>query len=205
MGEQLFLYLPLAEAALFGYLLGSIPFGLILSTLFGIGDIREIGSGNIGATNVLRTGHKGVALLTLLLDAGKGAAAVLIAAHYTPFLGIFAGMGAVLGHCFPVWLKFKGGRGVATGFGVLLAAFPLGGVFACATWAAVALVSRISSLAAIAAYILAPVYVAVTDSIFAAVFAAAISVLILLRHSGNFARLFAGTEPRIGEVREPRR
>ena len=199
--EKALIYLPLVEAIAFGYLLGSIPFGLIISNLFGIGDIRAVGSGNIGATNVLRTGHKGAALLTLLLDAGKGAAAVLITAHFTPLLGFAAGIGAVIGHAFPVWLKFKGGRGVATGFGVLLAAFPIAGVLACATWGVVALVSRISSLAAIMAYILAPVYAGLLDGVFGAGFTAVISILVILLHRANIARLIAGTEPKIGQSR----
>ena len=197
--EFVFLYAPLAGAAAFGYLLGSIPFGFIISKLFGIGDIRAVGSGNIGATNVLRTGHKGAALATLLLDAGKGFAAVLLAAGFTPLLGFFAGIGAVLGHCFPVWLKFKGGRGVATGFGVLFAACPIAGVLACATWGVVALIFRISSLAAIVAYILAPIYAGLLDGVLAAGFTAVISIIVILKHRANIVRLFAGTEPKIGQ------
>lgn len=195
---KLLLYLPIFEAAVFGYLLGSIPFGFLLSKFAGAGDIRETGSGNIGATNVLRTGHKGLALLTLLLDGGKGAAAVLITAHFTPLLGLVAGIAAVLGHCFPVWLKFKGGRGVATGFGVLLAAMPLAGLLAGATWIAIAALFRFSSLAAIIAYLAAPAYAVVLYDIPEGVFAAVIAILIIVRHRGNIARLRAGTEPRIG-------
>ncbi len=196
--DKVLIYLPLVLAAGFGYLLGSIPFGLILSKLFGLGDIREIGSGNIGATNVLRTGRKGLALLTLLLDGGKGATAVWIAAGFTPLLGFFAGLGAVAGHCYPVWLKFRGGRGVATGFGVLLAAAPLAGVLACGTWALAAAIVRISSVAALAAYLLAPVYAFALYGMPEAVLGAAISILIILRHRSNIGRLIAGTEPRIG-------
>ena len=197
--EKALIYLPLVVAALFGYLLGSIPFGLLLSKATGAGDIREIGSGNIGATNVLRTGRKGLALLTLLLDGGKGAAAVLLPALFvTPLLGLAAGIGAVIGHCFPVWLKFKGGRGVATGFGVLLAAFPLAGLGACAAWGLTALLSRFSSLAAIVSYVLAPLIAGVIYGAFAAAFAAVIAVLIIVQHRGNIARLVAGTEPKIG-------
>lgn len=197
--DKALIYLPLVEAAGIGYLLGSIPFGLILSKVFGAGDIRDIGSGNIGATNVLRTGRKGLALLTLLLDGGKGAAAVLIAASFTPLLGFFAGLGAVAGHCYPIWLKFKGGRGVATGLGVLLAATPIAGLLACATWALAAAIFRISSVAALIAYLLAPVYAIVLYDVPEAVFAAAVSILIILRHRDNIARLRAGTEPRIGQ------
>ena len=196
--DKLLLYLPILEAVAFGYLLGSIPFGLLLGKLAGAGDIRGIGSGNIGATNVLRTGRKGLAVLTLLLDAGKGAAAVLVTAYFTPLLGLAAGIAAVAGHCFPVWLKFKGGRGVATGFGVLLAALPLVGLLACATWAAVAAIFRFSSLAALAAYLAAPVYAAVFYDVPEGIFAAVISILIIVRHRANIARLRAGTEPRIG-------
>ncbi|HEY9346007.1 MAG TPA: glycerol-3-phosphate acyltransferase, partial [Inquilinus sp.] len=147
----------LAAAAVLGYLLGSIPFGLVLTRAAGLGDIRSIGSGNIGATNVLRTGHKGLALATLLLDGGKGAAAVLIAGLFDPMLAVIAGGGAMLGHLFPVWLGFKGGKGVATALGTLLAiAWPVG-VLCCLIWLVMAVLFRYSSLASLASVAAAPV------------------------------------------------
>ena len=140
----------LAAALLVGYLLGSLPFGLILTRLAGLGDLRRIGSGNIGTTNVLRTGRKDLAAATLLLDGGKGAAAVLLAGIWGPDTALMAGLGAMLGHLYPVWLKFKGGKGVATALGILLAiAWPVG-IAACATWLAVAAAFRFSSLSALA-------------------------------------------------------
>src|SRR5688572_17836616 len=142
----------LAAAFAFGYLLGSIPFGVVLTRLAGLGDIRKVGSGNIGATNVLRTGHKGLALATLLLDAAKGAVALLLVVRfYTEDMALAAGLGALVGHIFPIWLGFKGGKGVATALGLLLAAaWPIGAL-ACLTWLAVAAIFRFSSLAALAA------------------------------------------------------
>src|SRR5687767_5336877 len=142
-------------ALLAGYLLGSIPFGLVLTKAAGLGDIRQIGSGNIGATNVLRTGNKPLALATLLLDGGKGAIAALIAAQFSPLLAVIAGGAALLGHLFPVWLRFKGGKGVATTLGTLIAINWMVGVAACLTWLAVAFALRISSLSALAAVALA--------------------------------------------------
>ena len=182
-----------------GYLLGSIPFGLLFTHAAGLGDVRRIGSGNIGATNVLRTGRKGIAAATLLFDAAKGAAAVLIADHYFgQGPAILAGLGAFLGHVFPVWLKFKGGKGVATYLGVLLAiVWQAAAVFA-AVWLAVAAATRISSLAAIIATIAAPVAVYAWGSREFAVVAALISVIVLIKHRGNICRLMAGEEPRIG-------
>ncbi len=183
-----------------GYLLGSIPFGLVVTYLGGAGDIRQVGSGNIGATNVLRTGRKGLALLTLIGDGGKGIAAVLLARH---FLGetaaALAGGAAFLGHLFPVWLKFKGGKGVATFFGVMLsAAWPVG-VMAALTWLAVAALMRLSSLAALTAVALAPAYALATDQPPAITgLALFMAVLVFIRHRENIARLRAGTEPRIG-------
>jgi acyl phosphate:glycerol-3-phosphate acyltransferase len=183
-----------------GYLAGSIPFGLVLTRLAGLGDIRSIGSGNIGATNVLRTGHKGLAAATLILDGGKGALVVVLLKLFTDdaLLPLIGGLGAIFGHNFPVWLKFKGGKGVATTFGVMLAAVPLVGVMACATWALVAFMARISSLSALVALALAPVYAYVlgypTES---AVFAA-LGVLGWVRHAANLQRLLRGEEPRIG-------
>lgn len=183
-----------------GYLLGSVPFGLVITRLFGLGDLRQIGSGNIGATNVLRTGNKPAALATLLLDSGKGAIAVLLArALAGEDAAILAGAAAFLGHCFPVWLGFRGGKGVATFLGTLIALhWPLG-LAACAIWLGTALLSRISSLSALVAAVLsAPLAWAMGrgDLIAACAFMAA---LILIRHRANIARLVDGTEPRIGK------
>lgn len=185
-------------AAIFGYFLGSIPFGLLLTRLSGLGDIRSIGSGNIGATNVLRTGRKGLALLTLLLDGGKGAIAVVLMTQYGETAMLAAGLAAVIGHSFPIWLRFKGGKSVATGLGVLLAAAPLAGLLACGTWLLVAVLTRFSSLAAIAAFTLAPVYCLLLFDWRRAAMAALIAALIIWRHRANIERLRAGTEPRIG-------
>jgi acyl phosphate:glycerol-3-phosphate acyltransferase len=197
----------LALVAVGGYLLGSIPFGVILTRAAGTGDVRSIGSGNIGATNVLRTGRKDLALATLLLDAGKGAAALLIARHLfdSEAAGAIAGGAAFLGHLFPVWLKFKGGKGVATFFGLLIAAaWPLG-LMAGATWILAAALFRISSLAALIASVAAIVYAllpipalglpAPGPVIALAVFTAA---LIWIRHHENIGRLVKGAEPRLG-------
>jgi len=184
---------------LLGYLLGSIPFGLLLTRIAGLGDIRGIGSGNIGATNVLRTGRKELAAATLLLDGVKGAAAVLIAdSAVDPDLALFAGLAAVLGHMFPVWIGFKGGKGVATGFGVLIAAaWPIG-LAAGAVWLLVAAVTRISSLAALAAFASAPCVALIAEEFGVVKLAFTIAVLVFVRHQANIRRLLAGTEPRIG-------
>ena len=191
------------------YLLGSIPFGLVLTKLAGLGDIRSIGSGNIGATNVLRTGRKGLALATLLLDGGKGAVAVLVAGMWGPDLALMAGYGVLLGHLFPVWLKFKGGKGVATTLGVLLAIdFPVGAA-ACLTWLLVAAVTRYSSLAALLSIAAAPLYALYQPLLWAkgavsigntqiAVFAAILAVLVWSKHHSNIRRLLSGTETKIG-------
>jgi len=182
-----------------GYLLGAVPFGLLVARAFGLGDVRAIGSGNIGATNVLRTGSKAAAALTLGLDAGKGAAAVVIAqALGGEIAAMAAGFGAFLGHCYSVYLGFRGGKGVATYLGTVLAlAFPLGAL-ACATWLVVALVSRMSSLSALVAAVTAPVWALVFGHGVLAVPLAAMAAIILLRHRPNIARLLDGTEPRIG-------
>jgi glycerol-3-phosphate acyltransferase PlsY len=186
-------------AAAAGYLLGSIPFGLVLTRAAGLGDIRNIGSGNIGATNVLRTGRKGLALATLLLDGGKGAMAVLIVGALLPFpAGLIAGIAAVVGHNFPVWLKFKGGKGVATTLGTMIAAAPLVGVLACGTWLVVAAIFRYSSLAALVALALAPAYALYFHQTEAAAAFAALAVLVWYRHHANIARLLKGEEPKIG-------
>jgi glycerol-3-phosphate acyltransferase PlsY len=187
-------------AAICGYLLGSIPFGLVLTKLAGAGDIREIGSGNIGATNVLRTGRKGLALATLVLDSGKGAAAVLLAQSMADGMtGMVAGMAVIIGHNFPVWLKFKGGKGVATSLGTLLAVVPPVGVLVFVTWLAVLATSRISSLSALTAAALCPVYAYwLADTHEQILFALATGLLVIVRHHANIRRLLAGTEPRVG-------
>ncbi|MEO1038168.1 MAG: glycerol-3-phosphate 1-O-acyltransferase PlsY [Pseudomonadota bacterium] len=186
-------------AAIGGYLLGSIPFGLVIVRLAGLGDIRQVGSGNIGATNVLRTGRKDLALATLLLDSGKaGAAALIFMALLGPLAGLIAGAAAFLGHCFPVWLRFKGGKGVATFLGVLLAAVPAVGVLTCLTWLGMALTFRISSLSALAAASAAPIFCLAFSRPDAAIMAAFIAALLYWRHKENIARLLTGEEPMIG-------
>jgi acyl phosphate:glycerol-3-phosphate acyltransferase len=200
-------------AAAGGYLLGSIPFGLVLTRVAGVGDIRQIGSGNIGATNVLRTGRKDLALATLLLDAGKAAAALLLARAFAEAggfdqemqrqLGLVAGAAAFIGHCFPVWLKFKGGKGVATFFGVLFAGiWPLGMV-AGVTWIAVATIFRYSSLAALCAAAIAPLMALIAQFNWSEIiFTLVLAALIFWRHATNIARLRAGTEPKIGDKKD---
>ena len=191
---------PLAlAAALAGYLLGSIPFGLLLTRAAGLGDVRAIGSGNIGATNVLRTGRKDIAAATLLLDALKATAAALIFAHWSPQLATLAGLCAFLGHIFPVWLKFKGGKGVATYIGFLLGvAWPAGLAFA-AIWLATAKLSRYSSLSALIASAASPLVLFAMNRRFEAGAAAIMTVILWVKHSENIARLRAGTEGRIGQ------
>jgi glycerol-3-phosphate acyltransferase PlsY len=192
----------LAAAAIGGYLVGSIPFGVIATRLGGLGDVRKIGSGNIGATNVLRTGRKDLALITLIGDGGKGAVAVLLARYllHGETAAAVAGGAAFLGHLFPVWLKFKGGKGVATFLGTLLAAVPIAGALACLTWLAMAGLFRISSLAALTAAALSPLFVLAGDHdhdfLILSVFMAA---LVFIRHHANIARLLKGEEPRIGK------
>lgn len=187
-----------AIAAILGYLLGSVPFGLVLTRAVGI-DLRAIGSGNIGATNVLRTGRKGLALATLLLDSGKGAIAALLALWLAgPEAAIAAGFCAVIGHNFPLWLKFRGGKGVATTLGVLIAtAWPVGAA-ACATWLLTAAVFRYSSLAALVALAASPVFAWFLATPLHAAMAAALAVLGFVRHRDNIRRLRDGTESRIG-------
>ncbi len=187
-----------------GYLLGSIPFGLILTRLAGTQDIRSIGSGNIGATNVLRTGRKGLAAATLLGDALKGTAAVLIvkAIYGTEtaqaLLPIAAGLGAFLGHVFPVWLKFKGGKGVATFIGILLGLYWPAALFFCAVWLAVAWLSRYSSLSALIASAATPIFLLATKEYATAAVFLALSLLLWITHRANITRLVAGTEGKIG-------
>jgi glycerol-3-phosphate acyltransferase PlsY len=192
-------------AAAFGYLLGSIPFGLILTRMAGLGDVRKIGSGNIGATNVLRTGHKGLAALTLVLDALKGTAAVLIAHHIggsygiAILAGLLAGLGAFFGHLFPVWLGFRGGKGVATYIGVVLGLVWPAALIFCAIWIGVALVTRYSSLSALFASVVTPaIILLVFDDRPAALVAAIMTVLLLWKHRSNIGRLMRGEEPKIG-------
>ena len=181
-----------------GYLLGSIPFGLLLTRMIGV-DIRTVGSGNIGTTNVLRTGNKGLAAATLLLDAGKGAVAVLLARHFGGLeAGMLAGMAAFLGHCYPVWLKFRGGKGVATLLGVALAAVPLAGVIALVAWLAGALVTRYSSVGGMLSAVAAPVAALAQGQPHSAIALAVLAAVLIWKHRENIARLRAGTESRIG-------
>jgi len=186
-----------ALALLAGYLLGSIPFGVVLTRAAGAGDLRTIGSGNIGATNVLRTGRKGLALMTLLLDGAKGAAAVLIAESIDPQLGPVAGAGAFLGHLYPLWLRFRGGKGVATMLGVALALhWPSGLAFA-AVWLGAMGLTRYSSVGGMSAAIAAPVAAAAFGRSDMALLFLGMALLLLWKHRSNIARLLAGTEPRI--------
>ncbi|MGL4404424.1 MAG: glycerol-3-phosphate 1-O-acyltransferase PlsY [Notoacmeibacter sp.] len=182
-----------------GYLLGSIPFGLILTRLAGTEDLRSIGSGNIGATNVLRTGHKGLAAATLLLDALKGTAAVLIATIMPLEATPFAALGAFLGHLYPVWLKFKGGKGVATFLGVLLGLMPIAALVFAVVWLVTAFVSRYSSLSALIASIAAPIAIYFQGDATLAGLVALLTAMIFWKHRENITRLFAGTEGKIGQ------
>ena len=192
--------MPILYALIGGYLLGSIPFGLLIARATGQGDIRKIGSGNIGATNVLRTGRKDIAFITLLLDAGKAGIATLIFNHFfgAP-IGLFAGAAALIGHCFPIWLKFKGGKGVATFFGGLLAtAWPIG-LIAGAIWLACAFLTRISSLSALAAAGSAPLIALLMGYPNVAIMAVVMALIIYIRHAENIGRIIKGTESRIGK------
>ncbi len=187
-----------------GYLIGSIPFGILITRLMGLGDLRQIGSGNIGATNVLRTGNKGAALATLLLDGAKGAVVVLIAREYHgEIAGQIAGLCAFLGHLFPVWLRFRGGKGVATFLGILLALCWPAGLAACATWLVTAVASRISSLSALVAAAFAPVYLWLFGSSNAVWLAIIMAALVWIKHAPNIKRLLDGTEPKIGRNTPP--
>lgn len=190
--------MPPAAAIVLGYLLGSIPFGVLLTRIAGAGDLRQIGSGNIGATNVLRTGRKGLAAATLLLDLAKGAAAVLLAGWLFPGTAVLAGMGAFFGHCYPVWLRFRGGKGVATLMGIVVALhWPSGLVYA-AVWLGLLALLRISSLAGITAAISAPVSAAFWGRIDLVLLLLAFALIVLWKHRENIDRLLSGTEPRIG-------
>ena len=200
MTPELITPLPtLALVFLAAYLLGSVPFGLVMARIFGLGDLRTIGSGNIGATNVLRTGNKLAAALTLVLDAGKGAIAVVIArSAFADDATQLAGFAAFLGHCFPIFLGFKGGKGVATFLGTLLAlSLPLGAL-ACLTWLATAALSRLSSLSALIAAILSPVLAVLLARSEVALLCAVLAALVIFRHRANIERIKSGTEPRIG-------
>ncbi len=188
----------LSAAMAFGYLLGSIPFGIVFTRMAGTQDLRQIGSGNIGATNVLRTGRKGLAAATLAGDLLKGTAAVLLAGHYGPDPMIFAGLGAFLGHLFPVWLKFKGGKGVATYLGILAGfSLPGAGVFAL-IWLATAFVTRYSSLSALLATLAVPFFLHFSGSVQASQLFGTLTVLVYLKHHANIRRLLSGNETKIG-------
>jgi glycerol-3-phosphate acyltransferase PlsY len=190
----------LAGVAVAAYLLGSVPFGIVMTRLFGLGDLRQIGSGNIGATNVLRTGNRTAAALTLILDAGKGGIAVLVARTLVgEDAAQLAGLAAFFGHCFPVFLGFRGGKGVATFIGTLLALFWPVGIAACLTWLLVAAVSRISSLSALVAAVTSPVWMQLLGRPDAVLLCILLAALIVIRHRENIRRLKDGTEPKIGK------
>src|SRR5690606_4940833 len=192
--------MPLIYAVVLGYLFGSIPFGLILTRAAGLGDIRQIGSGNIGATNVLRTGNRPIAAATLVLDALKAVVPILIARHFWgEDAARLAALGAFLGHCFPVWLGFKGGKGVAVMIGSLLALhWPVGLIF-CAVWLLIALARKMSSLAALTAAATAPIFAYVLVSERLAIVVLVLALLLFFQHRENIARLLKGTEPKIGD------
>jgi acyl phosphate:glycerol-3-phosphate acyltransferase len=196
MGPEAFLPL----AFMIGYLLGSIPFGLVLTRLAGTQDLRTIGSGNIGATNVLRTGHKGLAAATLLLDALKGTAAVAIVGHWGgPIAAMLAGLGAFFGHLFPVWLKFKGGKGVAVYIGILLGLFWPAAVVFCLIWLVTAVSFRYSSLSALVASLITPLFLWWFGYLALASLFAVMTLLLFYMHRENIRRLQAGTEGKIGQ------
>ncbi|RCS21990.1 glycerol-3-phosphate 1-O-acyltransferase PlsY [Phyllobacterium salinisoli] len=188
----------LLAALVFGYLLGSIPFGLILTRLAGLGDVRAIGSGNIGATNVLRTGNKKLAAATLLLDALKGAAAVLIAGRWGPELALAAGFGAFIGHLYPIWIGFKGGKGVATYLGVLLGLAWQGALVFVLVWLIVAFATRYSSLSALVAAVAVPIALFLLGLRDVALLFAIMSLIVFIKHQANISRLMNGTEGKIG-------
>jgi len=191
--------MPLLYAVVIGYLCGSVPFGLLLTRAAGLGDIRDIGSGNIGATNVLRTGNRQVAAATLVLDAAKAALPILFAGYYWGAnAAMLAAIGALLGHCFPVWLNFKGGKGVSVMIGSLLAlSWPVGLIF-CAVWLVIAFAQRMSSLAALTATATAPIFAFVLVNEWLAGAIAIMAIVLFFQHRENIARLMAGTEPKIG-------
>lgn len=188
-----------ALALVMGYALGSIPFAFVVTKLFGLGDIRQVGSGNVGTTNVLRTGNKLAAALTLIGDVGKGIVAVLVAKTWSDNAALAAALGAFAGHIFPVWLNFKGGKGLATCAGILAALTPVVALCAACTWLATAVITRISSLSALVTAALAPVYMLIFGSTTYAIGTTILAALIFVTHRENIARLAAGKEPRIGE------
>jgi glycerol-3-phosphate acyltransferase PlsY len=190
---------PLAALVL-GYLLGSIPFGLLLTRLGGAGDLRTIGSGNIGATNVLRTGRKGLAALTLLLDVAKGAAAVMVGRWIGPDYALMGGFAAFVGHCYPVWLRFHGGKGVATLLGIALAlSWPIGLVYA-GVWLGVLALFRYSSVGGMAAAVAAPVAAALWSEFEMAILFLGLGLIVVWKHRANIERLLSGDEPQVGET-----
>ncbi|MFN8946391.1 MAG: glycerol-3-phosphate 1-O-acyltransferase PlsY [Alphaproteobacteria bacterium] len=191
-----------AIAFAIGYALGSIPFAYLVTRLFGLGDIRNVGSGNVGTTNVLRTGNKLAAALTLVGDVGKGVVAVLLAKEFGDWPAMAAALGAFVGHIFPVWLNFKGGKGVATYLGILAALNLPVALITAATWIITALVARISSLSALVAAALSPLYMLLIGPAPYAIGAAILAALIFVTHRENIVRLMAGTEPRIGQKKE---
>jgi glycerol-3-phosphate acyltransferase PlsY len=187
------------SALVIGYVLGSIPFGVVLTRMFGAGDLRAIGSGNIGATNVLRTGRKGLAAATLLLDGGKGGVAVLIAEAIQPGLGLTAGLAAFLGHCYPVWMRFNGGKGVATMLGIALAlSWQIGLVFV-GVWLGALALLRYSSVSGIMAAVSTPIMALLLGRIDLAVLFLALALMVVWKHRGNLERLRNGEEPRVGQ------
>jgi glycerol-3-phosphate acyltransferase PlsY len=195
------LWIAPAAALVAGYLFGSIPFGLLLTRISGAGDLRSIGSGNIGATNVLRTGRKGLAALTLILDIAKGAAAVLLARWINPDYALLGGLAAFLGHCYPVWLRFRGGKGVATFLGIGLAlAWPVGLVYA-SVWLAALALFRYSSVGGMAAAVSAPVAAALWGEFEMAILFLVLTVIVLWKHRSNIDRLLDGNEPRVGQAK----
>lgn len=191
------IFLIIAALAL-GYLLGSIPFGLVLTKMAGLGDVRSIGSGNIGATNVLRTGNKKLAAATLICDMLKGTAAVLIASYFGGNAALAAGLGAFIGHIFPVWLGFKGGKGVATYLGVLIALAWQAGLIFAGVWLLIAVLTRYSSLSALVACVIAPIALYLQGNIYTAMLMGVLTVLIFIKHHANITRLIDGSESKIG-------
>ena len=189
-------------ALLFGYALGSIPFGVILTRMFGAGDLRQIGSGNIGATNVLRTGRKGLAAGTLLLDAAKGAVAVCLAQMVDPQLALIAGAGAFFGHLYPVWLGFKGGKGVATMLGICLALMWQVGLVYALVWLGMLAATRMSSMGGMVAALSAPIAALLFGQTTVAAVLAGLALVLIWKHRDNIQRIMAGTEPRIGQKAE---
>jgi glycerol-3-phosphate acyltransferase PlsY len=195
-------WVPFLIAFLIAYLIGSIPFGVLLTRLAGAGDLRQIGSGNIGATNVLRTGRKGLALATLLLDVAKGAVPAWLAFRYLgPDIAVVAGLGAVVGHCFPVWLRFRGGKGVATGAGVVLALTPLAGLLVLALFGVVVGLTRYVSLGSILAAAAAAPLALLFGQVQAAEMYVVLGVIIIAKHHANIRRLMAGSENKVGGSR----